>query len=462
MTATIDTNSDNKGGDNTGGDNTGGDESGALLGDLGAAQICAAWAQADVADDYVVYERENRWVFAGGRRASVVLTTDEVVTTIGTESTSRAWSGLPAGAISAALAGLPFPHWRVYGWIAFDFCAPGLGAGDHLTAGTVLAHLVVPEFEAWVEPDGIRVEGGGDELAERLRDMAARAPHSHPVSPSPLPVDDDPSDYRGRVAKAVAEIHRGDYEKVIISRGVDVPFDVDIAATYSEGRKKNNPARSFLLRLGGLEAAGFSPELVGSVDANRRIVTEPLAGTRAFGRSPELDAAARAELESDSKEIVEHAVSVRTSFTEVQSVALPGTTAVTEFMVVRERGSVQHLASTVQGTLAPEFGPWDALEVLFPSVTASGIPKPAAVDAIYRLEDTRRGLYSGAVLTASSEGELEAALALRTVFREGGRSWVRAGAGIVGQSSPEREFIETCEKLGSIAPYLVERTSDDR
>jgi salicylate synthetase len=449
MTATIDTNSDDSGAD-------------LIIDDLGAPQICAAWAQADLVDDYVVYERENRWVFAGGKRASVVLTTDTIATTIGSDTTDESWSGLPAGAISQALAGLPFPHWRVYGWIAFDFCAPGLGAGGHLEPGSVLAHLVVPEFEAWVEPDGIRVEGAGDDLAARLRELAASAPRSHPVSPRSMPVDDDPTDYRGRVAKAVAEIHRGEYEKVIISRGVDVPFDVDIAATYGEGRKKNNPARSFLLRLGGLEAAGFSPELVGSVDVNRKVVTEPLAGTRAFGRSPELDAAARAELVSDSKEIVEHAVSVRTSFTEVDSVAVDGTTAVTEFMVVRERGSVQHLASTVQATLAPEFGPWDALEVLFPSVTASGIPKPAAVDAIYRLEDTRRGLYSGAVLTASSEGELEAALALRTVFRENGRSWVRAGAGIVGQSSPEREFTETCEKLGSIAPYLVERTSDNR
>ncbi len=446
MTATIDTESDDHA-------RSGG------IGTVDAAEICAAWAAAGITSDYVVYERENRWVFAGGQRAELRLTTESITTVAGDLETVGEWTGSPAAAISKTLSELPFPHWRVYGWVGFDFCAPGLGAAHHLAPGSVLAHLIVPEFEAWIDNDGIRIEGADAATDARLREIAADTDRSDPVVPRPLPVHDDTSDYRARVATAVAEIHRGDYEKVIISRAVEVPFDVDVAATYAEGRRNNNPARSFLLRLGGLEAAGFSPELVGAVDAAGTLVTEPLAGTRAFGRSEEMDRSARAELISDAKEIVEHAVSVRTSFAEVQSVAVPGTTAVTEFMVVRERGSVQHLASTVEGTLAPQFGPWDGLEVLFPAVTASGIPKAAAVDAIYRLEASRRGLYSGAVLTASSEGELEATLALRTVFREDGRSWIRAGAGIVGQSSPDREFEETCEKLGSVAPYLVERES---
>ena len=126
-------------------------------------------------------------------------------------------------------------------------------------------------------------------------------------------------------------------------------------------------------------------------------------------------------------------------------------------MEVRERGSVQHLASTVKGTLAEGESPWRALEVVFPSITASGVPKTAAVDAIDRLESRRRGPYSGAVLVASSSGELEATLALRTVFSSGGKAWLRAGAGIVAQSTPEREFEETCEKLGSVAPYVIPR-----
>jgi salicylate synthetase len=187
------------------------------------------------------------------------------------------------------------------------------------------------------------------------------------------------------------------------------------------------------------------------------VVTEPLAGTRAFGISADQDAAARADLLSDAKEIAEHAMSVRACFDEISSIAADDTTAVSEFMEVRERGSVQHLASTVRGTLAAHESPWRALEVVFPSITASGIPKTPAVEAIDRLEPRRRGLYSGAILTAASTGELEATLALRTIFSSGDGAWLRAGAGIVAQSTPEREFTETCEKLGSVAPYVVPR-----
>ncbi|NED61537.1 salicylate synthase, partial [Streptomyces sp. SID10244] len=216
--------------------------------------------------------------------------------------------------------------------------------------------------------------------------------------------------------QAIDEINRGDYQKVIMSRRVDVPFDVDIPATYARGRAGNNPARSYLLDLGSLSAAGFSPELVLATEPDGTVITEPLAGTRAFGRSAELDAAARADLLADAKEIAEHAMSVQACFEEIASVSLPGTTVVSEFMVVRERGSVQHLASTVRGELSPEAGPWQALAVLFPSITASGIPKSAALEAIYRLEPDSRGLYSGAVVVASSAGDLEATLTLRSIF----------------------------------------------
>ncbi|MBF6247841.1 chorismate-binding protein, partial [Nocardia elegans] len=98
----------------------------------------------------------------------------------------------------------------------------------------------------------------------------------------------------------------------------------------------------------------------------------------------------------------------------------------------------------------------DALEVLFPSVTASGLPKREGVDSVFRLDGAPRGLYSGAVVTVSpTTGALEATLVLRAVYQTAEGAWLRAGAGVVGQSRPEREFEETCEKLGSIAPYVV-------
>ncbi len=431
-------------------------------------EICATWARARLADNHLVYEGADEWVFAGGTRFEVVLTAREVqITTRGADgrTTTQAapYSVRPAQALEEAMAGLDYDEWRAYGWIGFDFCARFLGAADHVDDDEVLAHLFVPEFEAFLSRDGgIRFIGADDELQRRMRELAAQPISVDTDARRPLPVADDTTDYRGRVAAAIGEIHSGRYEKVIMSREVTVPFDVDVAATYLAGRLANTPARSFLFRLGGLEVAGFSPELVGAVDAHGVVTTEPLAGTRAHGVSPAQDAAARAELENDAKEIVEHAISVRTSYAEVASVAVPGTTAVSEFMTVRPRGSVQHLASTVVGQLAAPHSAFDALEVLFPSVTASGIPKASAIDAIYRLEASRRRVYSGAVVTLSSTGALEAALVLRSVYRDGERSWLRAGAGVVGQSNPEREFTETCEKLGSVAPHLVAESRERR
>ncbi|MDL9946662.1 salicylate synthase [Gordonia sp. ABSL11-1] len=420
------------------------------------AQICAAWADSGGVAEYVVYERAGRWVFAAGVAARIVLTaqTVEVTDADGTRTT-RPWSGDPSDALADALAALSSPEWRVYGWVGFDYCAPHHDLADRVADDTILAHLIIPEFEATVDADGIDTGTAGPDVAQRLQDLASST--TPDTEPSPIEIRTDPDDYRGRVARAVGEIAAGRYQKVIMSRRVDIPFAVDLPATYARGRLENNPARSYLLRLGGLSAAGFSPELVVAVDIDGTVVTEPLAGTRALGRSAELDAAAAVELLSDAKEIAEHAMSVRACFDEIESVSLPGTTAVSEFMVIRERGSVQHLASTVRGELRPDAGPWQALTVLFPSITASGIPKAAALDAIYRLEPDRRGLYSGAVVTATSAGELEATLALRTIFDSDDGAWLRAGAGVVGQSDPDREFEETCEKLASVAPHVMRR-----
>ncbi|MCR5980148.1 salicylate synthase [Gordonia jinghuaiqii] len=425
------------------------------LSEADAARITAAWAGSGEFGDHVVYERNRRWTFAAGVRARVVITRDEVIVDDQGNRTTTAWHGDPADALAAATAALSDSDWRVYGWVGFDFCAPYHGILDRVPADTVLAHLIVPEIEAVVDANGVDTGTADPDRARRLLEIASAAELSG--ESRPVDVSADPDDYRGRVATAIAEIHSGRYQKVILSRAVDIPFEVDIPATYARGRADNNPARSYLLSLGDLQAAGFSPELVVAVHGDRTVVTEPLAGTRAFGVSVERDAAARAELLSDSKEIAEHAMSVRACFDEIASIAVDATTAVSEFMEVRERGSVQHLASTVQGTLADHETPWRALEVVFPSITASGIPKTPAVEAIDRLESRRRGLYSGAILTASSTGELEATLALRTIFSSVDGAWLRAGAGIVAESTPEREFTETCEKLGSVAPYVIAR-----
>jgi salicylate synthetase len=230
---------------------------------------------------------------------------------------------------------------------------------------------------------------------------------------------------------------------------------VDLPATYLAGRRANTPARSFLLDLGGWQAAGFSPETVVEAERDGRVTTQPLAGTRALGPDAAENDRLRRELLADPKEVHEHAISVRLACQELADVCRPSSVVVEEFMGVKERGSVQHLASRVAGLLRDGQGPWDAFGALFPAVTATGAPKREALAALSRYEEGPRGLYGGAVITADTEGALDAALVLRTVFRHDNTTWLRAGAGIMGGSTPEREFEETREKLRSVAPHIL-------
>ncbi|TYK43423.1 salicylate synthase [Actinomadura decatromicini] len=409
--------------------------------------LAARLAASGMFDDYVVYERPGSWTFAGGLLGEVVLDADRVHARWPDRApAARAWTGRPADALRDTFTDVPLPAWNAYGWIAFEFASPEPRGR--------LAHLVVPRTEVTVEAGRARVTGVDaaevEQVAKLLREPAA------PVvgAASPVGVRTGGDAYRGLVADAVAEIGAGRYQKVIVSRRVDVPYPVDVVSTFVRGRRANTPARSFLLDLGGFQATGFSPEVLVSVDAAGRVMTQPLAGTRAFGAGAAADARTRRDLETDPKEIYEHAVSVRTSQDELGRVCEPESVQVTGFMTVKERGSVQHLGSSVSGVLAPGRTSWDALDALFPGVTASGIPKPEAIEAITRLEE-RRGLYSGAVVTVSHDGSLDSALVLRALYNEDGRAWLRAGAGIVGASTPDREYEETCEKLSSIAPHVV-------
>ncbi|POM23610.1 Isochorismate synthase/isochorismate lyase [Actinomadura rubteroloni] len=407
--------------------------------------LMAALAGSNLFDEYVVYEKPGMWTFAGGALGEVILEADTVSTAWPDAPRDvRPWSGRPADALRAAFAACPLPTWNAYGWIAFEFAA-------RRPAGR-LAHLLVPRVEVRVHDGTAHITGGDRDEVERVTAALAKgAPE--PAAPTRVQIRTDGDHYRERVAEAIAEIHAGRYQKVILSRTVDVPFPVDVIATYVRGRRANTPARSFLSVLGDHQALGFSPEVLALVTAGGRVRTDPLAGTRAFNRTDD-DPRLRNELLHDPKEVFEHAISVYTAQDELQRICAPGTVRIGDFMTVKQRGSVQHLGSTVTGTLARDRTSWDALDTLFPGVTASGVPKAQAIEAITRLDEPR-GLYSGAALSVTHEGALDCALVLRALYRQDGRTWLRAGAGIVGASNPEREFEETCEKLTSIAPHVV-------
>ncbi|BCK54654.1 salicylate synthase [Nocardia wallacei] len=406
--------------------------------------LAAAVAASGQLTDYVVYEQPGRWYVAGNPIGAVTVRRDHVHSTLGGDRL-ESWSGTPWERIRAALDRAPVPRWRAYGWACFELYRP-----DTVGPDDVLAHFMVPGVELEITETAVVTHSVGAPFDLDLPDAAAWA--STPT-PTAVPVDAVDSDYLRRVRLALDRIHDGEFDKVIMSRRVELPFAVDMPATYAAIRRMNTPARSFLLDLGGWQAAGVSPETVLEADGTGLVTTQPLAGTRARTGDAARDEGLRRDLLSDPKEIYEHATSVRLAYTELDGIG--SATRVGEFLTVKERGSVQHLASRVETLLRADRTCWDALAAVYPAITASGIPKAAACAAIGDLEPGTRGLYSGAVVRADSTGNLDAALVLRAVYQRDGRSWLRAGAGVVTGSTPEREHEETCEKLACVAPYLV-------
>ncbi|RAJ67166.1 anthranilate synthase component 1/salicylate synthetase [Streptomyces sp. Amel2xB2] len=420
----------------------------------------AALAASGLHGEYLVHEGPSEWSYGGGALATLTLDREGARLSHDDggddDGTFLPWDGPPLDSVRALLARVPVEGWRAYGWAAFELSYATGGAREHLGAERLL-HLVVPRTEIRFTATAATVraadEAGLAAAVEALDSPAPPLRSARPLPPGALGAGR--AEYTAAVEATVRDIADGRLQKSILSRAVDVPGDIDMIGTYVLGRRANTPARSFLLDLGGIEAAGFSPETVVEVTGDGLVTSQPLAGTRALTDDPGRNGALREELLTCPKEVHEHAVSVKAGVDELADVCEPGSVAVSEFMAVRERGSVQHLASRVTGRLSGPYGPWDAFGAVFPAVTASGIPKSAAYEAIRRHEPGRRGLYSGAVLVADHSGALDAALVLRSVFRAAGRTWLRAGAGVVSQSSADREFEETAEKLRSVSGFLV-------
>ncbi|MET9620719.1 salicylate synthase [Streptomyces sp. NPDC006464] len=420
--------------------------------------VASGLAASGLFDTYVVYESPDAWSVAGGVAAEVVLKPHSVRCTKHGVTTERPWEGDPLAQVRAFLDGLDLADWRAYGWSAFELAYAVAGRP---VANDVLLHLVVPRTEVRLTGKAAHVRGLDAEEIDAVRKFVVELESEPDIVVRPVSVDLEvgAEDYRVAVGEVVDRIRAGELQKAVVSRAVPAPADVDFPASYVVGRRANTPARSFLLNMGGLQALGFSPETVVEVGIDGRVSSQPLAGTRALTGDPEEDRRLRERLLADPKELHEHAISVKVAVDELAGPCKPETVVVEEYMVVKERGSVQHLASRVVGRMPEGASPWDAFAAVFPAVTASGVPKHAAYESICAHEPTERGLYAGTVMTVARDGSMDAALALRSVFRRDGATWLRAGAGIVEHSVPDRELEETREKLRCVADRLVARAT---
>ena len=428
--------------------------------------VAALLTEHGLEESATVYERDGEWSVGLGSVAEIRADI-QAVQLRGDVATAH-WpaSDLMAG-VAASLAALPWKGWRAYGFAEFEL-ARLLQDMPLEDPAQSLLQLTIPRLECRLRAGEATLRALDQDGLTRLRralqqiearcllddDMMAQRRREHGLDVRN--VDRAGADlYKLETAAAIEEIAAGAYHKVILSRRVPLDRELDIAASYVVGRRANHPARSFLLWRPTFQAAGFSPETVVEVGADGWVGTQPLAGTRALVEDEAENAVLARELQTDLKEVAEHAVSVKLAFEELAACCEPDTVGIPEFMAVRRRGSVQHLASRVVGKLRGDRDRWSAFRALFPAVTASGIPKREAITAIGRHEGGPRGLYSGCVLVADQDGFLDAALVLRAIYQRDGQSWLRAGAGIVGLSTPERELEETCEKLRSVAQNLV-------
>lgn len=422
--------------------------------------LAAALAETGLDEEYLVYECRDAWFVGIGKAAEITLYPDRVELRIG--QNCHCWQGqYPAALMIQVTRALSVRKWRLYGTAPFELAS--YLHKQPLPEQPILS-LFLPRFDICLSGHRALLRTQNQDDLARLRDAFRMAClHSQNVDRGQtLAVADSErlicanaaNGYAALVGEAVREINQRRYQKVILSRRVELNQPIDMLASFINGRRQNTPARSFVLDLDGLRAAGFSPETLLEVSADGQVSTQPLAGTRALSDNRQENERLQQELTSDPKEVHEHAISVKLAIDELSPVCRPASVAVSEFMQVKKRGSVQHLASRVVGQLRDDYCAWHAFFNLFPAITASGIPKRAAVEAIQRLETGQRQLYSGCVLMVQSDGSLDAALVLRAVYQRQQKTWLQAGAGIVSQSTPEREVEETCEKLRSVSRYL--------
>ncbi len=270
---------------------------------------------------------------------------------------------------------------------------------------------------------------------------------------SPLRRLFEPVEYCAMVEKAKVHIVDGDIFQVVLSNRLDADFEGSLLDTYRVLRATNPSPYLFYFSSDDLEVAGASPETLVRLE-DGMVHTFPLAGTRPRGQTEEEDRRLEQELLADEKERAEHNMLVDLGRNDIGRISGFGSVQVKEYMRILRFSHVMHIGSTVQGRIRPELDALDALGAILPAGTLSGAPKIKAMELINQLENCRRGLYGGAIGYFGFSGNLDSCIAIRVAYKKNGKVYVRAGAGIVADSVPEREYQECINKAMAVVRAL--------
>lgn len=259
--------------------------------------------------------------------------------------------------------------------------------------------------------------------------------------------------FEDRVRRAQEHIAAGDIFQAVLSQRFEAPLPVHPFSLYRVLRMVNPSPYMYYLDYGDLKIAGSSPEPLVKLEKGM-VETRPIAGTRPRGQTPEEDERLARELQQDEKERAEHIMLVDLARNDLGRICRYGSIEVENLFGVEKYSHVMHMVTRVTGSLGEGRDALDVLAACFPAGTVSGAPKIRAMEIISQLEPCRRGPYAGAIGYFSFSGNLDTCITIRTMVIKGGRVYVQAGAGIVADSRPDREYLETRHKAAALLRTL--------
>lgn len=339
--------------------------------------------------------------------------------------------------------GLPEAVWAFYDEV-FAF--------DHVKHQVVLIKTVFSEDFDTAEEAWNSAQQDLDRMEKEALNSNYESRDFH-IAPESLKSNMQPDYFTDIVNRAKEHIYEGDIFQVVLSQRFDADMSGDPFMLYRALRMVNPSPYLFYLDFEGFQLVGSSPEVLVRVqDGETRVL--PIAGTRPRGKNREEDLALEKDLMSDPKEIAEHVMLVDLGRNDLSRVCKPGSVQMERNQVVERYSHVMHIVSDVVGQLSEEYSSVDALMQCFPAGTVSGAPKIRAMQIIDSMEPTKRGVYAGAVGYFDFSGNMDTCIAIRTMVVHNDKVYIQAGAGIVADSDPHKEFEETRNKAGALVQAL--------
>ena len=255
------------------------------------------------------------------------------------------------------------------------------------------------------------------------------------------------------IGKAKHHIKEGDIFQIVLSNRLQANFEGSLFDTYRVLRTVNPSPYMFYFSGTDVEVAGASPETLVKLE-DGILHTFPLAGTRPRGKSEKEDKELETELLADEKELAEHNMLVDLGRNDLGKISKFGSVVVEKFHSIERYSHVMHIGSTVRGEIRPEYDALNALEAVLPAGTLSGAPKIRACQLIEELENNKRGIYGGAIGYINFTGNMDTCIAIRLAYKKNGKVFIRSGAGIVADSDPDKEYMESINKAGAVVDAL--------